>query len=711
MSFLNPLILFGLFAVSIPILIHLFNLRKVEKVEFSTLMFIKELQKSKLKKIKLKQLILLLLRCLAIIFLILAFAKPVYMGFAGDGSGQKTVLIFLDDSFSMNIKDNNGSYFDQARDGVQKILSHYKENDEVYFIPASMVKMKDKSIFYDSFQDILDTVGGMEMSDKSASMDEIMLVANELISKSKNVTKEVFLISDFQKSNFRFVNSAEENNLIDANLYVINLGEREPNNLSVDDFEIVSKIIDKDRTTKLRVNLTNHSKFNVSNKTLSLFVDGNKVSEKVTDAGSLSKKEVEFEFKPNKTGNINGYIELAQNDPQDDELVNDNRIYFSFYIPEEFNVLMVSGNQNDSRFIEAALASAENLLSDSTFERAKFVKIDSKTDLDSDLSPYDLVFAVGKNSFSEQESINLKNYIENGGGAFIFPSSDADMGNYNDILLSKLNSVRIAGLQSVSQEIGNSLVFDKMDFQHPLLSEVFKNEALTITSENANIESPTIRSYFELIKGNNANSIIELNNKKDFLIETKVGDGKVVISSVSANLEFSNFPLKSIFAPLIIRSVFYLGNNYDYKRGYTVGDINIINTRNIGSVMDLLNPSNNTKTFTESIPTGSYFTLPFDSFTDIAGIYTLTDSSGNKFSFALNKSSGESILEKSSESEMTAYFKEKGFESTGIINNINELQYKINEARVGKDLSIYFLLAALACVLAELFLSKKMQES
>jgi hypothetical protein len=712
MSFLNPLILFGLLAVSIPILIHLFNLRKVEKVEFSTLMFIKELQKTKLKKIKLKQLILLLLRCLAIIFLILAFAKPVYKGFAGDSSGQKTVLIFLDDSFSMDIKDDKGSYLAQAQDGIQKILSNYKENDEVYFIPTSSVKMKDKRIFYDSFQDILDTAGRLEVSDKSASMDEVMLLSNELLSKSKNVTKEVYIISDFQKSNFRYNDKLTQgDNSIDANLYIINIGDREANNLSVDDFEIVSKIIDKDRTAKVRVNLTNHSKFNVANKTLSLFVDGNKVSEKVSDAGSLSKKEVEFEFKPNKTGNISGYIELAQNDSQDDELVNDNRIYFSFFIPEEFNVLMVSDNQNDSKFIEAALNSAENLLSDSTYERSEFVKIDYKTSADADLSAYDLVFVAGKNSFSEEESINLKNFAENGGGVFLFPSNSIDIRNYNDVLLSKLNSVRIAGLQGVSQETGNSLAFEKMDFEHPLLSEVFKNEDLTITSENANLESPSIRSYYELIKGNDAASIITLNNKRDFLIETKVGDGKFVISSVPANLDFSNFPLKSLFAPLVIRSVFYLGNNYDYKRGYTIGDINIINTRNIGSVNKLTTPTNEEKNYPVSISTSNYFTLPFDSYTHRAGIYTVSDSSGSEFSFALNRTSEESILEKEEDPGMMEYFKSKGFENTGIITNLNELQYKINEARVGKDLSIYFLLAALACVLAELFLSKKMQDS
>src|SRR5690606_33644345 len=162
MTFLNPAILFGLLAVSVPILIHLFNLRKVQRMEFSTLMFIKELQKTKLKRIKLKQLILLALRCLAIIFLVIAFSKPVFEGIAGDSSGQKTVLIFLDDSFSMNVKDESGTYFDRAKSMIESILKNYKENDEVYFIPTSVAKMKNKRIYYEDFQEIIDSTRTMK---------------------------------------------------------------------------------------------------------------------------------------------------------------------------------------------------------------------------------------------------------------------------------------------------------------------------------------------------------------------------------------------------------------------------------------------------------------------------------------------------------------------------------------------------------------------
>ena len=113
MLFLNPAVLFGLLAASIPVLIHLLNLRKLKRIEFSTLAFLKELQKNKIRKIKLKQWLLLALRVLIILFLVMAFARPTIKGIAigGTTSAAKTTAVFiLDDTYSMSVVDANGSY-------------------------------------------------------------------------------------------------------------------------------------------------------------------------------------------------------------------------------------------------------------------------------------------------------------------------------------------------------------------------------------------------------------------------------------------------------------------------------------------------------------------------------------------------------------------------------------------------------------------------
>jgi len=109
MIFQNPSILIGLTAVLIPVLIHLFNLKKVKKVEFSTLMFLKDLQKSRFRRIRIKQLILLILRIFIIACIVLMFANPVIEGYSGINSGnsRKSGIIILDNSYSMDIKDEN----------------------------------------------------------------------------------------------------------------------------------------------------------------------------------------------------------------------------------------------------------------------------------------------------------------------------------------------------------------------------------------------------------------------------------------------------------------------------------------------------------------------------------------------------------------------------------------------------------------------------
>ena len=140
MTFLNPVILFGLLAASIPILIHLLNLRKLKKIEFSTLQFLKELQKNKIRKIKFKQWLLLALRVLIILCIVTAFARPTLVGVSigGTTSAAKTTAVFLlDDTFSMSVVDQEGSYFNQAKETIKKLLIQFEEGDEVGLILVS----------------------------------------------------------------------------------------------------------------------------------------------------------------------------------------------------------------------------------------------------------------------------------------------------------------------------------------------------------------------------------------------------------------------------------------------------------------------------------------------------------------------------------------------------------------------------------------------
>lgn len=718
MNFLNPSILFGLLAVSIPILIHLLNLRKIKKVEFSTLMFLKEIQKSKMRRIKLKQLLLLLLRILAIIFLVLSFAKPVYEGYAGNNENRAgyTTLIFLDDSFSMTARDNKGLYMRQASDAVTKILESHSESDNIYLIPASVTGLMDYKVLFDSFKELNDSLERLKISYKPVSMSEIIGNSEKILNASKNPNKEIFIISDFQQSNFdSFGKVSEDNkNRIDnsVNTYLIKIGSREVNNLSLDSFIVSSKIIEKDKDVKVKIFLKNHSKYNVYNKTVNLFIDNELKGEKVMDVNSFDKKEIEFSFRVDHTGNVNGAIELVQTEFQDDEITLDNKYYFSLYIPESFNIGLIGDSPKDLSFISLALQTASNILSDSLKRKSGLFNVKTETGINENIFSYGAVFISNKKSFSDSEAEILKNYVSGGGGVFIFPGNSIDIDNYNRTVLNKLNSVRIENLNS-DRDGNQNLKFDKVDFENPLLAEIFSNNKLSSTSENFNIGTPGINSYFRLLPNENVSRIITLSNNNPYLIESKFSKGKVIISSVSATDDMSDLPFKSIFVPLIIRSIYFLSNDFNYQKEYITGRSNIVSVRGIKSVSEFVLPDKSVmKTGLElMMPKENYLFLPYSEVTSKTGIYILKDSTGAEFDFALNKDPAESNMLISTNEEILDHFKKAGIENIKLIDQNENISSAVNESRTGLSLWKYFLTGALLFIAGELFLSKKLEKS
>jgi len=718
MNYLNPSLLFGLFAVSIPILIHLLNLRKIKKVEFSTLMFLKEIQKSKMRRIKLKQIILLALRVMAIVFLVLCFANPVYEGYAGnnDNFSGYTTLIFIDDSFSMAARDSKGQYLGQAKDAVKKILESHKESDDIYLIPASKTDFKGNKVLFDSFTELYDSLEKISISYKPADINEIISFSDKILKNSAKPNKEIFIISDFNQINFNPDNglpptfSETKDNSVNA--YLVKIGNREINNLSIDSFIVTSKIIEKNKDVKIKVFINNHSRYNVYNKTVNLIIDNELKGERVVDVSSFDKKEIEFSFKSDHSGNVNGIVEITQSEFQDDEIIQDNKYYFSLYIPESFNIGVIYEKPEDFYFIDLALRTAGSILSDSIKMKSNLFNVTSERTVNESILKNNVVFISGKKSFTDYESQILRDFVSDGGGLFIFPGNSIDINNYNSTILNKLNFVKIEDLNSNKEE-NNKLKFDKVDFENPVLSEIFLNRNLNSTSGNFNIDSPEINSFFSLLPNEKARQIITLTNNRPFLVESKLSKGKVIISSVSARDDQSDLPLKTIFVPLIIRSIYYLSNNFEYQKEYIAGKSNLISVREIKNINDMVLPDKSEiKPELDLInPNENYLYLPYSDLTSGTGFYSLKDSSGAEFDFALNKNSIESNLTVSENDDITDYFKKNGIQNVKLIEKSEDILSAVDESSSGLSLWKYFLIGALLFIAGELFLSKKLEKS
>lgn len=691
MIFLNPAVLFGLLASSIPILIHLFNLKKLKKIEFSTLAFLKELQKNKIRRIKIKQWILLALRVSIILFIVMAFARPTLRSvqIGGTTSAAKTTAIFiLDDTFSMSVVDQKGSYFNQAKEIIKQILSQLQEGDEVGLILISNPGSEQKVT--SDFSEFVKTVDRTDLTDVSGYINAAIVKAAQMIGESKNFNKEIYVLSDFQKNKIENDNvNTNVSELLNSGvkLYSIRLSDKTVFNLSIDDLKVNNQIFEKDKTVSFSVTVSNHSNQDVKNGVVSLFINNERASQKSFDVNSGQSIEVEMQATPKVTGFIDIVAEI-----ESDEIQQDNKRFANIFIPDKIPIGMFYENRDDLGFIGIALGTD----SSSRYELAKnnINQITSKQ-----LEKYKVIILSTNYLNAGFEQIN--NFLKNGGGLILFPSSDPEVAKINQFF----NRIGLQVNATFVGDIGKTdlkIKFEKSDFNHPVFQNIFQNK------EKKNFESPTLNAYYKYAM--NGNPIISLLDGSAFLSEFRLGNGKVLLFNVSPVLSWSDFPLKSIFAPLINNSVVYLASLEREKNIYLAGETISVNLKNQNiSQIKVIRPDRSEEIVNlEDKPDRNFF--PYTN-TSIVGNYKFISGKKQFENISVNTDPTESVIEYATQSDFESYLKKIKFNGNYIpIDKESNISEKILQARFGSELWRYFVFLAIILALIEMTIARNVKK-
>ena len=693
MIFLNPAVLIGLLAASIPVIIHLFNLRKLKKIEFSTLSFLKELQKNKIRKVKIKQWLLLALRVLIILLLVTAFARPTLEGVSigGTTSAAKTTAVFiLDDTFSMSIVDQNGSYFNQAKQTIKKLLTQFQEGDQVGLVLVSS-QSEDIELTSDlgQFEKKLNDAG---ISYISNELNNAIIKSAETISASENFNKEIYLFTDFQKGRlFDDKNITDLGELLNENtrLYSFDLSGKEVLNTGISDIKVNTQIFEKDKLVEYEIEVTNYSKKSVDNLVVSLFVDGERLAQQSVNLSSASSQSITMEAPVKSKGTIEVFAEI-----EEDDVLHDNRRYTTIHVPEQVNVLLLTDENVISKFVELALTSA------SADEQIK-VSVDILSRLPAiALNNFDVTIIIG--SGAAASSGKLAEFSKSGKGIIIFPGANDTPESFSKLL----NSLGLPAASSLISEktSGKYFEFDEIDFNHPLFQNIF------LQAEKKEIESPQIYTYFNLKTAGKGRSIISLIDGASFLSEYNLSKGKVFIFGSAPALTWSDFPLKSIFAPLLNKSVYYLSSADDSERKFLTGENVYINIseRTLPQIR-IKRPDDGEEMINLNEEAGSEFFSY--SKTDYTGNYKFF--SGEKLldHISINIDPMESDMNYISSSDFDDYLEKINFKGphTNINKDEDPLQI-ILQARFGSELWRYFLLAALLIALIEMAIARNVKK-
>jgi uncharacterized membrane protein len=687
MIFLNPAILFGLLAASIPVIIHLFNLRKLKKIEFSTLTFLKELQKNKIRKIKLKQWILLALRVLIILFVVMAFARPALQSLqiGGTTSAAKTTAVFiLDNTYSMSIVDQKGSYYNQSKEIIKQVLSQLQEGDEVGLILVSKPKGENK--LTSNLSEFVKNIDQLDLSFASSDLNSAITKASQVISESKNFNKEIYVLSDFQKNKITKENLNNDlSELLNESirLYSFDLSDKDVFNLSVDKLKINNQIFEKDKPVSFSVTISNNSKQDVSSAVVSLFINDERASQKSFDVGAGQSAIAEIEAIPKTNGFIDVVAEI-----ETDEIEQDNKRFASLFIPEKISVGLFAENQNDLTYVDLALQTAGQ--EKYQIERKSLNQLTSQQ-----LNKYQTIIISSNTIASGVDQVKM--FLQNGGGVVLFPSSNQDAAKLNQ-LYSQL------GLRISSSFVGKvssndlKIKFDKTDFNHPVFQNIFQND------DKKKYESPELNAYYKL--SSSGNQIISLVDGSSFLSEYKIGKGKVFVFNSAPVLSWSDFPIKSIFAPLMNKSVAYLSSKERDENIFLAGDEVNINLKNTNaSQIKILRPDK-TEEFINLSDNLRNDYLAFSN-TSVTGSYKFYSGENLIENISVNTDPTESKIDYADESEFENYLEQIKFAGKYVsIDKESNVVEKIMLARFGSELWRYFLLIAIILALIEMTIAR-----
>jgi len=688
MTFLNPAILFGLIAASIPILIHLLNLRKLKKIEFSTLQFLKELQKSKIRRIKLKQWLLLALRVLIILLIVTAFARPTLEGVSigGTTSAAKTSAVFiLDDTFSMSVIDQQGSYFNRAKQSIKDIVNQLREGDEVALILVSYQPEETK--YSTNLERFISEIDDIQISFISNELNSAIVKAAEVIGTSQNFNKEIYLLTDFQ--NGRLISQENVTDLSEllnkqVHFYVFDYSGKEVLNAGISNLKLNTQIFERNKPIKFEANVTNYSSTPMNNLVVSLFIDDERSAQQSLNLNAGETKTAYLEAAADNSGSIDAFIEI-----EEDDILQDSKRFTSIYIPEKINLLILSESDEKSRFINLALQSGSSIgfinVTGKNFSQAAAVQFKN----------FDAVI-INSNSFSSVSS-KLKDFLNEGKGIVIFPSADGNSEIFN-LSLASLNLPKSNGI--IKTDGDQSVEFDEIDFNHPLFENIYLEKG------KKQIESPLINSYHKIHVGGSGKSIIELVDGSSFLSEYNLGGGKVFLFNSSADLSWSDFPIKSIFAPLLNKIVLYLTSNKSITEEQFSGEkINInVSEVTLPQIKILRADGKEDLVNLNELSASDFFTY---NFSDQVGNYKFYSGENLLKTVSVNTNPLESVTKHYSESEFENYLDEIQFEGTFLMLDKDENPVQqILQARFGSELWRYFLIAALIIAMIEMAVAR-----
>ncbi len=537
MNFVNPLFLFGLSAIAVPIVIHLFNFRRFKKVYFTNVRFIEELQQQTQKQSKLKHLIILTLRILAIICLVLAFAQP-YIPLTDSKinlEAKCAVSVFVDNSFSMEARSSRGMLLEEAKNRALEIASAYKPSDVFQLLTNDFEGRHQRFVSRDEFVDLVNEV---KISPASKKITEIQIRQDDLLKNSGSANHMAYLVSDFQLS---MANVPELKQDSGVTRFLIPLSANQVNNLYIDSCWFESPVTQLNQQCKLFARVKNASNTDFEKIPVKLMINGTQRAVTSFDCKGEASVEISLSYTNSSTGIQFGSLEIT-----DYPITYDDIFYFSYRVLDKLPIISIN-EQAENIYLNALFGKDSSF----NYSNSNIKGLDYAA-----LASHNLIILNGVNSVSSGLTQELKKFLDNGGSIIIYPPEKMDVMMYSGFL-ANLGSVTFGALDTVSTRVSG------LDPTQEIYKGVFEKIP-------ENIDLPIVNDHYSLLLSSKSGveTLLKLENADPYLTLQHLGNGKLYMFTTPLNSSYTNFGKHALFVPTLYQIA--LLSQFQEKLYYTI---------------------------------------------------------------------------------------------------------------------------------------------
>ncbi|MBR4138022.1 MAG: BatA domain-containing protein [Bacteroidales bacterium] len=525
MKFLYPNMLWWLFALAIPIIIHLFNFRRHKIVYFSNTATLKTIEQENAKTKKLKYIFALIMRMLFIAGLVFAFAYPYNPDQKlKTDDADNLVAVYIDNSMSMHSQSSEISLIEDARSSARALVSNISPSQR--FVLLTNSRQLDNE--YPMNQDeMLMSIDAMQTEASPLTFNNLYENLQMIMKRNSFKSASLFVYSDFQENMMNMESLVADSAI---QLVVVPLASDYQQNIYIDTVWLSSPILQKDLANEINVRIVNESGKDINGLPVNFEIDGKAVAFNMIDIPANGKNDISMQFVLNESGEKTAVVSI-----NDYPITFDDTYNFVLHVQPIIKIVELSTGTGD-------LAIKTLFSNDSLFDYNVMnpYRIDQQY-----ISDCQMVIVDVDADLNETMWQSIIDFAKDGGSVVVFPS---EVSEHSD----------------VSEFSGDTLSISAISSNHEFFNDIFVN-----IPNNADL--PAVYKHIRIDKKRFSNTLtlISLQNGTSFFTLSKIGSGNIFSFASQLGKDWTNFADNSLFVPIMYKMAM-LGGQMS-RLSYTLG--------------------------------------------------------------------------------------------------------------------------------------------